>query len=305
MRISKVLYFFCAAFSLFLHPGPAEALELRVSSENAYPGDSIAVEITVQEYDQEAVAAAAVTITYSADNMVLNEIESDFFSTFLEQWHLSDPVLDPLPPASVEMNDQTYVQPLVLHTADDTSTGKVSLAAARLKAGTPTVLFTLNFTIKNSAIPGVYPLSITSTVVNNTEAGYDAAGEAVPMLIGAVEGEATPLLTYPVYSPNIINGSISIQQEFVDTDNDGIDDNWERSFFNALTSLSGTGDFDQDGYSDLQEYLNDLAGKTDPQGDPYNPKIQNAPGGTGYTPAGSEQNSFLLLLLPAILSGAR
>jgi hypothetical protein len=79
MLISKVLYFYCVAVSLFLYPGPAEALELRVSSENAHPGDSIAVDITVKEYNQEAVATAAFTVTYSADNMVLNGILAEYY----------------------------------------------------------------------------------------------------------------------------------------------------------------------------------------------------------------------------------
>lgn len=307
MRILKIFCFLCAAIGLLLYSRPAQALELRISTESASPGDSIEVEITAQEYNQEAIAAAAFTVTYNADQLVLNSIASDFFATFLEQWNLLDPVPNPLPPVSVEMNGQTYAQPLVFHTADRTSLGKVSLAAARARAGTPTVLFTLHFTVKNSAVTGIYPLSIEPTVVNNTAAGYDEAGEAVPLLIGAVEGETNLTLAYPSYSPDIVNGTVYIQEGLTDTDNDGIDDDWERSFFNNLTSLSGTGDFDQDGYSDLQEYVNDLAGETDPQGGAYNPKVQNAPGGTGYTSPESEpeHSSFLLMVLPAIISGSR
>ena len=305
MRISKASYFLCAAVALLLHPGPAAALELRISSKTADPGDSIAVDITAQNYDQEAVAATAFTITYNADNLVLNSIASDFFSTFLDQWNATYPVPNPLPPVSVDMNGQTYTRPLVFNTADGTSQGRIRLAAARAKAGMPTVLFTLHFTVKSSAITGIYPLSIEPTVVNNTEAGYDAAGEAVSMLIGAVEGETNLTLAYPAYSPDIVNGSVAIQEGVLDTDNDGIDDNWEKSFINDLSSLTATGDFDQDGYSDLQEYLNDLNGQSDPQGNSYNPKVENAPGGTGHTPAASEQNNFLLMVLPAIISGSR
>ncbi|MCI5188333.1 MAG: hypothetical protein D3905_00770 [Candidatus Electrothrix sp. AS4_5] len=304
---AKILYFLCAAVSLLVHPVPVQALELRVSSKTADPGDSIAVEITAQEYNQETVAAAVFTVTYNADQLVLNSIDSDFFSTFLEQWNATYPIPNPLPPVSVEINGQTYTRPLVFHNDDGTSQGKIRLAAARAKAGMPTVLFTLHFTVKNTATTGIYPLSIEPTVVNNTAAGYDAAGEAVSMLIGAVEGETNLALAYPAYSPDIVNGSVAIQEGVLDTDNDGIDDNWEKSFFNDLTSLTATGDFDQDGYSDVQEYLNDLNGQNDPQGNSYNPKVKNAPNGTGYipVPVASEQNSFLLMVLPAIISGSR
>lgn len=308
MRTAKLYYFLCVAAALLLPPGPAQALELRISSKTANPGDSIAVEITAQEYDQKAVAAAVFTVTYNADNLVLNSIASDFFSTFLEQWNSIDPVPNPLPPVSVEMNGRTYTRPLVLYTDNGTSQGKIRLAAARARAGTPAVLFTLHFTVKNSAVAGIYPLAIEPTIVNNTEAGYDAAGEAVPMLIGAVAEETDPTLAYPAYSPDIVSGNISVQEGVVDTDNDGIDDNWEKSFFNNLTSLSATGDFDQDGYSDLQEYRNDLAGENDPQGGSYNPKVENAPGGTGYTstpPATDDKSNFLLMVLPAIIGGGR
>ncbi|MCI5119137.1 MAG: hypothetical protein D3913_14585, partial [Candidatus Electrothrix sp. LOE1_4_5] len=100
MRKAKVLYFLCAAVGLLAHPGPAAALELRISSKTADPGDSIAVEITAQEYNQETVAAAVFTVTYNADQLVLNSIDSDFFSTFLEQWNATYPIPNPLPPVS-------------------------------------------------------------------------------------------------------------------------------------------------------------------------------------------------------------
>src|SRR5206468_11521799 len=39
-----------------------------------------------------------------------------------------------------------------------------------------------------------------------------------------------------------------------DTDNDGLDDDWELAYFNTL-SRDGSGDFDGDGQSDRQEFL--------------------------------------------------
>lgn len=63
-------------------------------------------------------------------------------------------------------------------------------------------------------------------------------------------------------------------------------------------------DADNDGYSDMQEYLNNIAGETDPEGGEYNPKVPNAPNGTGYNPD-SNGSSFWNLMLPAILGGNR
>ena len=69
----------------------------------------------------------------------------------------------------------------------------------------------------------------------------------------------------------------------LDTDNDGIDDNWEIAHFGNLTTATATSDFDKDGYSDKQEYLNSKNGEDDPNGNPYDPKVVNEPGGTGYS----------------------
>jgi len=41
-----------------------------------------------------------------------------------------------------------------------------------------------------------------------------------------------------------------------DTDGDGIDDAWEMTWFGNLTTANATSDFDHDGITDLQEYLN-------------------------------------------------
>ncbi len=46
---------------------------------------------------------------------------------------------------------------------------------------------------------------------------------------------------------------VQVALPFVDTDGDGLDDNWEMAYFGNL-SRTGTGDFDGDGMSDLAEY---------------------------------------------------
>jgi hypothetical protein len=58
--------------------------------------------------------------------------------------------------------------------------------------------------------------------------------------------------------PNLSSGST-----YSDTDHDGISDSWERLFFgnlNRSSSSNSSSDFDNDGYTDLEEFLN----RTDP-----------------------------------------
>jgi hypothetical protein len=49
-------------------------------------------------------------------------------------------------------------------------------------------------------------------------------------------------------------GQANAAAGFVDTDHDGMDDNWEMTYFHTL-ARDGTGDWDGDGMSDLNEYL--------------------------------------------------
>jgi hypothetical protein len=77
-----------------------------------------------------------------------------------------------------------------------------------------------------------------------------------------------------------------------DSDEDNIADAWEIEHFGDLQIADAITDWDGDGYSDLQEYLNrDIL---DDEGNLYDPKVKNAPGGLGYSPV----NRFFL---PAIL----
>ena len=106
-----------------------------------------------------------------------------------------------------------------------------------------------------------------------------------------------------LYDRALTPGEVSTLYTSVDTDsdNDGIDDGWEFTWFGNLSTANATSDFDGDGYLDLQEYLNALNGENDPNGAEYNPLITNEPGGTGYTAPPIEDDDFLLMLLPAIL----
>jgi hypothetical protein len=76
---------------------------------------------------------------------------------------------------------------------------------------------------------------------------YDTAGR----LTGANYGSGkTTSYQYDV------NGNLKLSQNSViaDTDNDGMADSWENSFFSTL-ARDGTGDFDNDGMTDLAEFL--------------------------------------------------
>ncbi|WPD22486.1 MAG: thrombospondin type 3 repeat-containing protein [Candidatus Electrothrix scaldis] len=83
----------------------------------------------------------------------------------------------------------------------------------------------------------------------------------------------------------------------LDSDEDGIDDAWEMQYFGNLTTADATTDYDRDGYTDLQEYLNNLNGETDPKEGAYDPTVRNAPRGTGWSMRGGALPAVYLLLL--------
>ena len=87
-----------------------------------------------------------------------------------------------------------------------------------------------------------------------------------------------------------------------DTDDDGIFDDWEMFHFGDLETASATTDNDKDGYTDLQEFLNHSANATDPAGEPYDPNVPNAPGGTGYVQA---DDDFWTIMIPVIINSGQ
>lgn len=87
----------------------------------------------------------------------------------------------------------------------------------------------------------------------------------------------------------------------LDSDNDGILDSWEIFYFGSITACSKYSDFDKDGYTDLQEFLNQESSLVDPYGNDFNPKMENAPWGPGYFRK-IITDGFWNMMLPAILS---
>lgn len=297
--------FLVLLFFLWCSGSAHAALTVRVGSIDAHPGDQISVDVTVDGYDQENIAAAAFTLTYSSAQLTLTAVDSDFFDTFSNQWNSLTPTPDPLPPTTVSIDNQTVSSPVVAHTQIESSVATTMIVGARVTAGTPATLFTLHFTVNAAAAPDIYPISISPNLINNTSAGYDEAGFLLPVLYDSIAGETDLSAAFPGLTPVIVGGSINIEMPFIDEDGDGIYDKWERDHWGNLTTADETTDFDGDGYSDLQEYLNSYYPvETDPQGNIYDPVlIVNAPGGTGYNP--TDKKGFWLLMLPAILSGGQ
>lgn len=122
--------------------------------------------------------------------------------------------------------------------------------------------------------------------------------------INSITGQPAPLGYASGNNYVVASGFWHILLEnVVDTDGDGISDEWEQRHFGNLTTATATSDTDRDGYTDLQEYLNEIASETDPEGAVYDPRIKNAPGGRGFDP--STMGTILFLALPAFIGGTQ
>jgi hypothetical protein len=138
--------------------------------------------------------------------------------------------------------------------------------------------------------PQMVDYGLTTSFVVMPDEGYSI--DTVTGCGGTLAGNA--------YTTGTITGPCTVTASFreIDSDGDGIDDAWEEYWFGDLTSADAKSDFDKDGYSDLREYLNWLAGETDPEGGTYDPTEKNAPGGTGWhSPTGWLPAVNLLLLM--------
>jgi hypothetical protein len=263
----------------------SSAVSLHVSTVTTHPGNNISVQVTVDQ--PEEIAAALLAVQYNTDYLELTSVASPFFSTFSEQWQSLSPVPDPLPPSEITVDGVTYASPVVYKIFED----KALAAGARVNAGqSETTLFQLNFTVAAAAPDNTYPITIEAATMNNESCGYSAEGETLALLTGATEGENS----FPDLPVSVTDGAV-IVHTFSDADQDGIDDAWEEEFFGDLETADAFTDYDHDGYTDLQEYLNSIAGETDPEGNPYNPKEKNSPDGTGYSTASSRPWIQLLL----------
>lgn len=271
--MKKISIFLISAFIAMLLPlTHAAAATLTVGEESGDTDQTLSIEITVD--DPTGISGAAFSLEYSSSLTV--SVASTFFDTFVNQFTACG--LDPDQIAAIEI-PVGYSQPLITNeVAGPPNHMKISAARCEPAAGDAShVLFTLDVSLKAGQPAGDYSLAITPTTLNNTDAGYAGAGETIDLLIGS----SPPSLVFPVildddgYAANVVDGSATFTEPFVDTDGDGMDDDWEEDNFGDL-SHDGTGDTDRDGYSDKDEHDNDT--------DPNDPVTMDPPGGPGYDP---------------------
>lgn len=248
-------------------------------------GNSFTVQVKVN--DASAIAGASFTVTYDTANLTLSGIASSFFGTFDNQ-AIDTPDSD-ANGGYVIVDSVNYYSPLVIASATDDGN---MLAAAMFDngSGIDELLFTLTFSASGST--GVYPISVSQSVITNVDAGYTADPDdpenRLPFFVGIDEDN---YISHTVSTIHAV--SVTVSAEFVDTDGDGIDDNWEITYrpdgvaedaVDVLDYFTATGDYDKDGYSDFQEYLNDKNSLKDSLGASYRPAEKNTSGGTGFKP---------------------
>lgn len=290
MRPFTILCSFCS----LLVPTISQGAVVSIGDYTAGPGDTISIPVVVD--DPGSIAGAAFSIHYDSSIFALEAVESDFFDVFSNQWNSLVPLPDPMPPSQVMVDGTLYDQPIYAYTGID----QAMLVGVRVQTGSlNATLFTLTFSITGDAPAGEYSLELAPTSLENDAMGY-TTGDTVTPLVGIGAGDS-----YPAVSCSFESGTVSIKISFIDSDNDGIDDNWEYDYYPADLNRFGTNsDYDFDGYTDLQEYLNfmDSPDGLDENGQEWSPLLQNAPGQTGYS---MNEEEFWLQLLPAIQQGAK
>ena len=137
------------------------------STATAYPGQTVEVDIRVD--DAAMVAGAAFTVTFDPANLALAKVSSTYFGAFANLG---------LPPSAVSFS------PLITNPV----TSGAMLAAARPDngSGTQVALFTLSFLVKGPF--DKYPVSIFRSRISNTVAGFAAIWMFDPKMTTAPGG---------------------------------------------------------------------------------------------------------------------
>ncbi len=274
--------------------GQSIAETITVGQTSALAGETVSISISIDI--PENIAGAAFSLTYS-HYLTLNNIHSTFFDTFANQWQMLEPPPDPLPPTEVVVDEVTHNRPI----SYTSTAGSTLISAARVQTGAQiNTLFTLEFLLAENIPEGTYPITISPTRINSEPYGYPEEGAYVPMLVGSLPDEKDLKKAYPPILAGTVSGKITVNIAIVDSDNDGIDDAWELLYFGDLTTASSVSDYDRDGYTDRQEYLNQEADVFDPEGNICNPLQHNAPGGQSYNP--KDNQSFWILMMPVLMN---
>lgn len=237
--------------------------------------------------DATGIAGAAFTLTYDTTALTVT-VTSAFFDTFEKQFKAINASY--AGETSTVVDSITYTQPLI---NNDVSGTGMRIAAARAQSAadnTLKTLFTLSVKLNTGKAAGEYPINIVATTLNNTAAGYAAAGEPINLIIGAdptkptTDAAAFPVLVASAdVATKVVGGKVTFTEAAADSDSDGLPDAWETTTFGDLTTATATSDNDKDGYTDLQEYQFIIAGTKDADGADFNAKTANKEGGTGYS----------------------
>jgi len=319
MNVKTSLTSLCLVVLLGLFAHPAIAAVTLTVEDNPVQAGSTDVPVPIKVSSDALLAGASFQVLYSKD-LTFTGVSSTYFDTFVAQGFEAgerpacdldgDGVLDPgeCDPNGNGVPDagEFFEQPLIISVDNNIVDGKKSamIAAARVNVpnpvGTNTTILTLHFDTPMGTEAATYEVDVKRSRIQNAAAGYTTA-TVIPMLVGYDASQSSPANKYPeiVVSnvpsfPGVLNGTLTVTDG--DTDNDDIADQWELRYVpsgttNPLAYFSKTGDRDNDGYSDYQEYLN--RNENDPSGNAYNPTVANAAGGTGYVPPQPGENVII------------
>lgn len=213
---------------------PAHAVTLTVGSDSGDETSTLNIPITVD--DPEGIAGASFTLVYS--NSLSVSLSSTFFDAFVNQFQVCG--LTPEEIAVIEI-PAGYIQPMITNESVSGSQTKMLIAAARCMPATASedgTLFTASVSLKSGEPAGEYTLQIIPTTLHNTDAGYDAAGETIDLLIGSdlskplTSAEAFPvILNDEGYESHVAAGLVDFGDEVTaedpdhDWDGDGYTEN--------------------------------------------------------------------------------
>jgi len=218
-------------------------------------------------------SGTAFTLEFESGlEIVPGSMESSYFDLFQTQFEAAE--TDPNPYTGLV---DGYDQPLVVN--NETENSRTRVAAARCiptSNSTDDKLASFKVQLSNPKTAGNYSITLKPTVLNNPSAGYNE-DTAIDVLVGsdstkeATDPDAYPALIKSDMAPIVAH--VIFVDAINDTDQDQIDDDWEREYFSNLTKAGIGTDYDEDGYLDSVEAYKGM-----------NPKVMDPPGQDGYDP---------------------